>query len=346
MGPGTIEAKFIPLSMLDQVEKIIIVRKKRGPQIPKVHYKVLPTLCQHPVFNMIITPFIIALQARRYKASLILAYHYVPHYYLAYFASIITGLPYILGQTGSDDQRLALRPLMGMFLRITIKKAVCLNVPGTESAKFWRLLGFRKINVLHSSIDTDYYTPSESPKKYDFIYIGRLEDYKGVQKIIMAMKELTHKYPKLTLAVVGYGSLEDYLKQLTVNLGLTNNVSFHGFQQDIRAWLHQSRIFVMASDCEGLPCALMEAMSCGMVCISSLVGNIPDIIQDGETGFGFESHDQAMLAKKMMHVYENELQLEKLKIEARHLIIKEHSFASVIALWKKELRTIGGIGEA
>ncbi|NLK50022.1 MAG: glycosyltransferase, partial [Candidatus Cloacimonetes bacterium] len=270
MGPGTFEAKFIPLSKVQQVDKIIVARKERGPEISKLSYHVLPSLCKNPFLNLLITPFILARLVKKHKARLLLAYHYIPHFYLVYIAAKFTGTPYILGQTGTDVHRLAALPVRGWFIRRIIKHALFFNVPGSRSQKRWNEMGFDNVHVLHSTIDTERFIPSISDtKEFDFIYIGRLEVYKGLPRIFNAMEELVKIYPDIKMAVVGYGSLEEELKTEVRERGLSGNISFHGFQKDTRAWLHKARIFVMASDNEGLPCALMEAMSCGMVCISS-----------------------------------------------------------------------------
>ena len=156
MGPGTFEAKFVPLCKVDIVEEIIVVRKEKGPDIPKLKYVVLPKICSSPFINFIIASYIVGKLARKYKANFILAYHYVPHYYIAFIASLLSSKPYILGQTGRDDQLLAKHPIKGMFLRYIIKKAYQLNVPGSESFNFWKSIGIQRVYILHSAIAVSY----------------------------------------------------------------------------------------------------------------------------------------------------------------------------------------------
>jgi len=341
MGPGTLEAKFIPLSKVQCINKIVIVRKQEGPPIDKVHYYVLPKNCNYPVLNLIITPFIITWLVLKEKADLILAYHYVPHYYIAFIASFLSGKPYILGQTGSDDQILARKKLFGLFLRYVINHAVQLNVPGRTSLAFWsQIISVDKIKILHSTVDTDYYYPSDLPKEYDFIYVGRLEDYKGIDRIIKAFSSLVSTHTGMKMAIVGYGSLETDYKRMVVDLGLYDNIYFIGFQQEIRSWLWKSRIFIMASECEGLPCALMEAMSCGLICISSLVGNISDVLIDGKTGFGFNVDDKREPLTTMEKVITNIKDFAYISQRAREIIKTEHSYHTSIALWNETIRRI------
>lgn len=333
MGPGTFEAKFVPLCKVDIVEEVIVVRKEKGPNIPKIKYVVLPKICSNPIINLIIASYIVGKLARKHNADFILAYHYVPHYYIAFIASLFSSKPYILGQTGRDDQLLAKHSIKGMPLRYILKKAYQLNVPGNESFNFWKSIGINKVYILHSAIDTDRFLPYNSKKVYDFLYVGRLVEYKGVQYIIQAFCNVVKEYPNATLCIVGYGSYENELKKMIKDLNLTNNVSFFGFQSDPYPFYCKSKIFVMASKTEGLPCALMEAMSCELLCISSLVGNIGDIIKDRITGLVFPSGDILKLQKLMIKSLINYDEFTGIRQKARLLIENEHSYTSSMQLW-------------
>jgi len=337
MGPGTFEAKFVPLCKVDIVEEIIVVRKEKGPDIPKLKYAVLPKICSNPIINFIIASYLVGKLARKHKVDFILAYHYVPHYYIAFVASLLSSKPYILGQTGRDDQLLAKHPIKGMFLRYIIQKAYQLNVPGRESFNFWKSIGIHRVYILHSAIDTDKFLPDNSDKVYDFIYVGRLEKYKGVQHLLQAFSNVVKEYPNATLCIVGYGSYENEIKSLIYKLNLSDKVSFCGFQADTYSYYSKSKIFVMASETEGLPCSLMEAMSCELLCISSLVGNIGDILKDEVTGFIFPSGDIIKLQEIMIKSLINYRELTQIRKNARILIENEHSYGSAIRVWRNIL---------
>lgn len=337
MGPGTFEAKFLPLSLVEMVEEIVVVRKEPGPAIPKLSYHILPALCRYPIVNACVTPFILAAVAKKHKAGLLLAYHYTPHFYFVYVASLLTGVPYILGQTGLYIQRFFGTRIGKITLGHIIRKALQLNVPGTSSRDFWNLRGFTNVQVLHSTIDTDRFLPVNQEKDIDFLYLGRLEIYKGVQHILHAFRNVVDAHPDANLAIVGYGSYESELKKLATSLGLSANVDFLGFQADTNAFYRRSKVFVMASETEGLPCSLMEAMSCELLCISSLVGNIADILIDGVTGFGFTSGDVNRLSVVMAQSYADYDSYLAMRSQARNLIEREHSYHFAKKLWESVL---------
>ena len=105
------------------------------------------------------------------------------------------------------------------------------------------------VQILHSTIDTGYYVPSNRGQDYDFIYIGRLERYKGVHELIKAFRKLQNVFPDSRLAIVGYGSQEQELKDLVSSLDLQGKGGFWGFQQNVRDWLYKPG-FLMASSTE------------------------------------------------------------------------------------------------
>lgn len=337
MGPGTFEAKFLPLSKVDLVDEIIVVRKEPGPKIPKIKYYKLPRLCRFPFVNIVVTPLVLAAVSRKHKADLLLAYHYSPHFYFVYIASLLTGIPYVLGQTGLYIQKFYGSYLGRLTLGHIIRKAKQLNVPGTSTMDFWIKQGFRNVRVLHSTIDTDRYLPVKLPKDIDFLYLGRLESYKGVHHILQAFRKVIDELPGVNLAIVGYGSCEVELKRLAESFGIAANVRFHGFQADTYAWYSKAKVFVMASETEGLPCSLMEAMSCELICISSLVGNIGDVLKNGITGFGFESGDVDRLAMLMIGSYTNFDDYHGIRSQARRIIEKDHSYCYARKLWQLTL---------
>ncbi|MDD3235133.1 MAG: glycosyltransferase [Candidatus Cloacimonetes bacterium] len=335
MGPGTFEAKFTPLSMVEEVSRIIVVRKITGPKIPKLEYIILPKISSNPLMNFILAVYEVVRQVKKSHARFILAYHYMPYFFIAYTASIISGKPYILGQTGTDVQRFVEKPVLGWVLRHIIHKAYSFNVPGCSSLEYWKRIGFSNVRVLHSTIDTSRFVPDDSAKEFEFLFLGRLETYKGVHHIIRALSSIVKDFPDTTLAIVGYGPYEAELRSLVHAMNLTNNVNFHGYQADTYTYYRKAKIFVMASETEGLPCALMEAMSCELLCISTLVGNIGDILKDGVTGFSYDSGDVDKLNKLMRTSLVDYEKYRYLRENGRKRIVAEHSYEFAISLWEK-----------
>ena len=152
MGNGTFQAKYIPLSMVDNVESILVIRKSTGPSISRVKYYELPRLCKNVLFNHLITPFILLRKARNKKTDLILSYHFVPHAYFAYIASLLSGKDFIFAQTGGDIQEKFRNPFWRFVIKRVCKRAKYILVPGKQARDFW-IKNLPVKNKIHILID-------------------------------------------------------------------------------------------------------------------------------------------------------------------------------------------------
>lgn len=342
MGHGTIQAKLEPLIQIKKIDKIYFLRKERGPSIDsKVEYINLPAICKFSLFNILLTPFLLAYYTIRHKADLIIGYHVIPYAFFAFISSSLTGRPFIVCQTGSLIQRKSNNKFFFKIFKYVINKSQKFCVPGKNAQKFWssKSINEKKLLILHSSVDTNKFIPlNQQSDNYCFIYSGRLSQEKRIDLIIRSFSKLIKDYPHTKLLILGDGPLMHNLVILTVQLGLTQNIEFIGFKPDVRAYLARAKWFVMASETEGLPCALMEAMSMGLIPISSNVGNISDVITEGETGFLFQKNDEMELEKILRKVLIlNPIRVEDISKKASQIIKDTQSHESSILKWENIL---------
>ncbi len=126
----------------------------------------------------------------------------------------------------------------------------------------------------------------------DFVVIavGRLEKNKNVLTMIRALKN-TDQSVKLVLC--GKGPQRESLEKEAVKLGLSHQVVFAGFRQDVPHLLRASNAFLLTSFREGLPRSLMEAMAAGLPCIASDIRGVVDLIEDGKGGYLVHPNDSS-----------------------------------------------------
>jgi len=339
MRHGTFQAKYIPLSKVEKIKKIYVIRKSKGPKIPKVKYIILPKFCRYSLLNFIFVPIFLTYYVKKMKADYILGYHLVPHGFFTFFASLITRKPHIICQTGGILPLLAKKPFLGLIIKKIISSTKVFNVPGQQSIDFWikQSIPKNKLNILHSTIDTDKFSPSNDKKDIDFLYVGALNERKRVKQIIYAFKSVTKIYPKAKLGIVGKGPDKFFLFALVSSLGIKKNVIFYGFQKNIKQYISRSKIFVMYSTIEGLPVALMEAMSCGKVVIAPKVDNIPSVLVSNNTGFLLSGDNLRELKDKLIKAYDNYDELKLLRENARNMIIDRYSYNTAIKKWEQIL---------
>lgn len=113
--------------------------------------------------------------------------------------------------------------------------------------------------------------------------IGSLEQmYKSPDIVIKAVNTLVNKGLNIQLTWLGDGKYRESMKMLANKLGLANNVDFVGNvnRNEVFEYMRMSDIYIQASRTEGLPRALVEAMSVGLPCIGTRVGGIPELLED------------------------------------------------------------------
>lgn len=144
--------------------------------------------------------------------------------------------------------------------------------------------------------------PERKPIYGRVVAIGRLAEQKNYEKMIRSFA-LVHKQCKdATLHIYGDGPLKTKLESLIINLDLTNSVFLEGITKNIIQVYRQAAIFVMFSQGEGYPNALMEALAMGVPAISSdcPVGGPRDMIRDGENGFLVACDNEEELADRII----------------------------------------------
>lgn len=116
--------------------------------------------------------------------------------------------------------------------------------------------------------------------------VGRLTADKGGQDVLIrAVGEVRKTCPQVRLVMVGDGPLRPGLEQLTAQLGLGETVNFAGLRSDVPRLLGALDVFVLPSEREALPVAVLEAMAAGLPVVATRVGGLPEVVEDGETGF-------------------------------------------------------------
>lgn len=147
----------------------------------------------------------------------------------------------------------------------------------------------------------NYTTPALSAditKKDDYIlFFGRLSREKGIHTLIEACSQL----PDVTLKVVGTGPLEDELKRVCDSRKL-RNIEFLGYKKGTPLYelVRNARFVCVPSEWyENNPMTIVESYSLGTPVIGANIGGIPEIVEEGKTGYLFESRDAKMLEQQI-----------------------------------------------
>ena len=169
----------------------------------------------------------------------------------------------------------------------------------------------KKSSVLYNVIDVDaLYKKAELDENtydYDIAYIGRLTHPKNPQRLMQVLRLVKEKIPKVKMAVVGSGDLEEETKTLASEYNLLENVRFFGFMQNPLKILKESKVMIMTSRWEGTPMCALEAMALGVPIVSTPVDGLKDLIANEENGYLCESNE-ALAGSIIKIIKDKELQ--------------------------------------
>lgn len=134
-----------------------------------------------------------------------------------------------------------------------------------------------------------------------FISVRHLEPLYNIPCILKAYKLVLEYYPSATLDILGKGSMRTELEQYVIDNNLTG-VRFIGQvpNTEIYNYLDNANIILSSPVADNMPVSILEAMNAGLLVISSRVGGVPYMIDDGKTGLLFTSDNDQELAEKML----------------------------------------------
>lgn len=135
--------------------------------------------------------------------------------------------------------------------------------------------------------------------------VGELSERKNHEIVIKALSEMKTECRNIKYLIIGKGPLAGYLQAVIDKKGLAGQVKLLGFRDDIDKLLMAADIFMFPSLQEGLPVALMEAMSSGLTCIASRIRGNTDLIGDDRLLFNPKDADELKKILKSIHHFDS-----------------------------------------
>ena len=127
----------------------------------------------------------------------------------------------------------------------------------------------KKSKIIYNAVKEEFYHIERKPNRGEIVTCGRLTEQKNHAMLISAFAEVVEQYPYATLKIYGEGNLRDTLQEQIDAVGLSDKAFLMGATNDVGKALQTADVFVLSSDYEGMPNALMEAMAAGVPCIST-----------------------------------------------------------------------------
>ncbi|MBE6915858.1 MAG: polysaccharide pyruvyl transferase CsaB [Ruminococcaceae bacterium] len=134
---------------------------------------------------------------------------------------------------------------------------------------------------------------------------ARFHPVKDIGTILRALAKVKETCPKLKLILGGDGEEAEFLKRLTVELGISDRVVFAGWISDMDTFLNATDISLLSSLSESFPYSVLESVRAKCAMVTSAVGGMPVLIDHGVNGMLFNPQDVDALASHLQYLYEN-----------------------------------------
>jgi glycosyltransferase involved in cell wall biosynthesis len=160
---------------------------------------------------------------------------------------------------------------------------------------------------------------------------GRLVEQKRHDRFLRLLSRLRISVPcDIRGVIAGDGPKRDELRQQMVHLGLTDaDVELCGVTRDMKSLYNRADVFVLTSDWEGTPNVVLEAMASGVPVVSTDVGDVRSLVEDGVSGFLVASNDEDGLTARVTSLVQDPALRRLLGQNARRRVEKKYSLANL-----------------
>lgn len=208
-----------------------------------------------------------------------------------------------------------------------------------------------RLPVIRMGVDTRHFRPAPGPRAdgpLRCITVARLAQCKGHHIALEALHRLRQAGGHLRYTIVGEGEQRASIEALRHRLGLDEDVRLPGTasEDEVRRHLGESDVFLLPSVGlgEAAPVSVMEAMACGLVVVSSIIGGTPEMIEHEVDGFLFEQGDSDALAAILQRLDRDPALRQRIGQAARRKAEQSFSALGFAAQFHLEMRQAAAPG--
>lgn len=208
-----------------------------------------------------------------------------------------------------------------------------------------------KVRIIRNGIATEQFAPAHEgevaarsaiePSGSVVGIVAALRAEKDHRTFLRAARLIVDQAPHTKFLIVGDGPERPAIERGIARLGLTGCVTLTGCRADIPELLSQMDVFALCSyTVECLPLALLEAMAAGLPAVCTTVGGVPDIVDDGVTGYLVPPRDPAALADRILAILNDRELAHRMGSAARQRVAEHFSLAANVAATERALEDL------
>jgi glycosyltransferase involved in cell wall biosynthesis len=239
-----------------------------------------------------------------------------------WFVSLFSGLPIVtrlhtpyalIVEMGLNNYRKNIsNNLIRIMEQVVLRRSSVVYAPCWDLVRRCdRLFDLKQVpaKVFGYPLDSNLFSPSSQPSVGvipRILFLGRLEQRKGIETIVEAFPKVAENHTKVTLTLVGrdtpnikgYSSAREYMETEFKRTGCGDRVRFEDYipLEQLPEFFHNHDIVWVPSLYDNYPIVCLEAMACGKAVVVSDAGGLPEMVRDGDTGLVFKTGDSTSLA--------------------------------------------------
>ncbi|MFZ5483785.1 MAG: glycosyltransferase [Pseudomonadota bacterium] len=255
----------------------------------------------------------------------------------ALWAARLAGVPAIYSRRVDNPPNWADRHLKFLLCRrvVTISEGILAVLRGAGVAP-------DKLHCIPSAIDTALYPGVCSRERFEAEFglapgtptvgmVAQLIERKGHAVLFEALARILPRHPRLRVLIFGQGPLEAELKQRAASLGLADHLHFAGFRRDLPDILPCLSILAHPAWMEGLGVSLLEAAASGVPIVACRAGGMPEVVEDGVTGYLIAPGDAPALADRLDRLLDDPEQAAIMGRAGRERVHRRFAIAGMVA---------------
>jgi glycosyltransferase involved in cell wall biosynthesis len=267
---------------------------------------------------------------------------YLPSgYFLGGLAAWLVRVPLIIasrrGLTSVDIYGAVWWRVLATLVNRVIDVHICNSRAVREVAVANESISIERTRVIPNGIDLPQLVPPpQLPPEWQSAgvkaaMVANFIGYKGHRGVLQAVARVREQHPSFRLVLIGDGPERADVTSLALELAVTDNVVFAGRRRDAARLVQLFDFTVLGSSEEGFPNALMESMASGVPVVSTAVGGVPELVEDGIHGRLVPYGDAAAMADAMIWMIEHPQERRQMGETARRRIAEDFSTERMIA---------------
>lgn len=353
-----VDAYVRPIVESNHALRVVVFSKRAFDLGPQVRTIVAPRLLRKLSGPSIARHLVFLAWCVRYRPCMVVALHLTTSGFVGLVAARIAGAKaayYCVGGRseiadgglGSESQLLSSIGEPNAYLeRKLVQVANSFDVVltmGTRTTAQLRELGVsKKMYPIAVGVDTRRFCATHAARApvFDVVTVARLVEVKRLDRFLAALCLLRSRGRDVTAVIVGDGPEREKLEEKARHLGITASIRFVGAQDHVERWLLNARLFALTSESEGLPIAMIEALSCGAGVVVPAVGDIEDAINDERIGLAVREGTPAAYADAIDRMLDLDADQQEFLRELRRTQARAYSVEERARLWRAILEDL------